>query len=139
MASKKIYVDSSVLYAFIDRADRNHRQAVRFMEHFSNQGAFLYTNYYTLQEVYGVANKQIGIAVAIDFLESILSSNVEILFPQKTDLIASFKLLKSNRNQQILFKETITATLMQRKGINQICTFTYWHGLLGTKIYQTVL
>lgn len=135
MASKKVLVDSSLLYAFIDRSDRNHTQAVKLMEHFSTQGVYLFTSYYSLQEVYGAVNKQIGISIGIDFLESILGSNIEILFPQKSDLISAFKLLKTNRNHQLLFKEAMTATLMQKKGISQISTFTYWHNLLGTKVY----
>jgi predicted nucleic acid-binding protein len=136
MLSKKIYIDSSVLYAFVDRSDLNFAQSSKTLDQLAVQGAQLYTSISTILEAYAAINNQLGTAVSSEFLQSVLESNIEILYPQKADLIAASKILKSNKNKQITLKEALTATLMQKKGIYQIFTYTYWHNLLGSEAYS---
>lgn len=135
MLSKKIFLDSSALYAFLDRADTNHLKAVKIMEQLSLQGIFLYTSLLSIQEVYSAAQHQLGLTVAIELLEAALTSHMEILYPQKGDLSQALKLIRFQRNQQVTLKEALNAVVMQRKAINKIVTFTYWHNLLGSESY----
>lgn len=137
MASKKIYIDSSILYAFVDRADPHHGQSAKIIEQLSLQGVHLYTSFQSIQDTSAAINHQLGVEVSFDFLQAMLESDIEILYPQKTDLISSFKLAKANRNNQVTLKEALIATLMQKRGIMQILIFTYWHNLLGTQSYLT--
>ena len=48
MASKKVFIDSSVLYAFVDRANPDHVQSVKILEQLSLQGSQLYTSIQTV-------------------------------------------------------------------------------------------
>jgi predicted nucleic acid-binding protein len=136
MVSKKIFIDSTALYAFIDRSDINYAQAAKIMDQLAVQGAQLYTSLHAILETYAVINSQLGTAVSYEFLQSILESNIEILYPQKADLISSSRLIKTNKNKQITLKEALTATMMQKKGIFQILTFSYWHSLLGSEVFS---
>jgi len=136
MASRKIYIDASVFYAFTDRADPNHQQAVKTMETLALQGVSLYTSPQTMHDAYTAINNQLGSALGFDFLQSLFESSVEILCPQKADLISAFRLLRTNREKRIGFKEALRAVLMQKKGISLIFTFTFWHNLLGTESYS---
>ncbi len=134
LQSRKVFVDSSVLVAFIDRADHNHPKAVKNLENLARLKYHLYTSAININDVYAVLARGISTLVSIDFLQASLQSDMEILFPQKADFIASLRMLKSNKERQLTLKEAINATLMQRRGINQILTFTYWHNLYGSYV-----
>lgn len=132
--SRKIFVDSSVLISFIDRADTNHPRAVKAMENLARLKYQLYTSSQNISEVYAALARETGISVALDFLQAALQSDIEILFPQKGDLITAHRMLRTNRAHQLSLREVLNATLMQKRGIVQILTFTYWQNLFGSYI-----
>src|SRR5437868_5471893 len=128
----KVFLDSSALYAFIDRADPNHLYSSKLFEHFSLQRVSIYTSIQVVQDVFTAINNQLGNTISFEFLQAMSESDIEILYLQKADFLAAFRLIKLNRNKQISLKEALTATIMQKKGITQILTFTYWPNLLGS-------
>lgn len=132
LQSKKIFIDSSVFIGFVDRADENHPKAVKTMENLARVGYQLFTSSINVSEVYAVLIRETSSTVALEFLQAILRSDIEMLFPQKADYISAFRIIKSNREKQLSLKEALNATLMQKKGITKIVTFAYWHNLLGT-------
>lgn len=131
----KVYLDASALYAFIDRADPNHMVSGKLLEQFSLQSVNIYTSIQVVIDVFTVINNQLGTTISFEFLQAMTESNIEILYPQKADFIGAFRLIKLNRNKQISLKEALAATLMQKRGILQIVTFTYWPNLLGSQPY----
>lgn len=135
MASKKIYIDASALYAFVDRADPNHLDMVKAMEQLSIKEMHLFTSSQAVQDAYNAISRQLGDNLGLEFLQAVLESTTEILYPQKSDLISAYKLIKVNRGKQINLKVAVTAVLMQKKGISQILTFNYWQNLLGSTSY----
>ncbi len=132
--TRKIFIDSSILVAFVDRADPNNLKAIKIMDDLAIMGYQPYTSLQIIMESYVVLAREVGMSIASEFLQSILQSGVEILFPQKADLIATYRMLQVNRDKQISLRETLNATLMQKRGIMQILTFTYWHSLFGTYV-----
>ncbi len=136
--SRKIFIDTSVLVSFIDRADTNHQKAIKTMDSLAKLGYQLYTSYQNIVETYVTLSRDIGQSVALDFLQASLQSDIEILLPQKADLITIHRMLRSNRDRQIALREAMNATLMQKKGIMQIVSFSYWHNLFGTFISNIV-
>lgn len=136
--SKKIFIDSSILISFIDRADSNHRKAVLSFERLAQLGYQLYTSYQNIAETYAALSREMGQSMALDFLQTSLQSDMEILFPQKADIITVHRMLRSNRDRQITLREAMNATLMQKKGIMQILSFSYWHNLFGTFVSNIV-
>lgn len=132
--SRKLFIDSSVLVPFIDRGDTNHQKSVKLMEDLAKLHYQLYTSYQNVTETYATLTREVGISVASDFLHACLQSDMEILFPQINDLVTAHKVLKSNKDRQITLREAINATLMQKRGVSQILTFTYWHNLFGTYV-----
>lgn len=134
-ASHKIFIDSSVYIAFVDRADKNHNYAVKIMENLAGLGFRIYTSSQTIQEAFTAIRIDMGVSVALEFLEVILESSTEILFPQKAEMIKAYRITKSNREKEITLREASCAVLMEKRGINQIATFGYWHHLLGITTY----
>src|SRR5437016_2894584 len=105
--SKKIFLDSSIMIAFIDRSDDNHKKAVQIMEKLSKLGYQLYTSGQNITEIYTVLSREIGVSLALEFLQASLLSNMEILFPQKNDLVVAHKVLKANRERQLSLREVL--------------------------------
>lgn len=132
--SKKIFIDSSVFISFIDRGDSNHPKSAKMMENLARLKYQLYTSSNNVSEVYALVSREIGVSVALDFLRSVLNSNIEVCFPQKADLVTAHKVLRTSRDRQLTLREALNATLMQRRGINQILTFNYWHNLFGSHV-----
>lgn len=132
--SRKIFIDSSVLLAFIDRADPNHLKAIKSIDSLARIGYQLYTSYQNIAETYAALSREVGQSVALDFLQASLQSDMEILLPQRADLITVHRMLRLNRDRQITLREAMNATLMQKKSIMQIVSFSYWHNLFGTFI-----
>ncbi len=130
--SNKVFIDSTIFISFIDRADINHTKAIKVMENIAQFNYQAFTSIQNIQEVYNLINREMGVSVALEFVQSALQSDIEILFPQKADLIAAYRLLRNNLEKQITLKESLNATLMEKRGIYQITIFTYWHNLLGT-------
>lgn len=129
---RKIFIDSSVLIAFVDRADPNNLKATKIMDDLATMGYKPFTSLQIIMESYEVLARDVGISIASEFLQNMLQSRVEILFPQKADLITTNRMLWVNREKQLNLHETLNATLMQKRGIMEILTFTYWHNLFGT-------
>lgn len=109
------------------------------MENLAHAGYQLYTSSLNVSEVYAALARETGITVALDFLQAILQSDIETIFPQKSDYITAHRMLRSNREKQITLREVLNATLMQKKGISKILTFTYWHNLFGTYVSNLTL
>ena len=136
---RKLFIDSSVLLAFVDRADSNHRKSVQVVENVARGGYQLYTSVQNISETYAFLARELGLSVALEFLQATLQSDMEILFPQKTEFFTTFRLLRSNRERQVTLREALNATLMQKKGVMYILTFGYWHNLLGTHVANLIV
>lgn len=130
--SRKIFIDSSIIIAFIDRGNPNHLIASKAIEDLASIGYRFYTSSQVVTDSYTLLSREVGTTVALEFFQTILQSGIEILFPQKADLITAHRLLRVNRDRQIPLSEILNATLMQKKGVVQILTFTHWSNLFGT-------
>jgi predicted nucleic acid-binding protein len=130
--SRKIFIDTSLLTAFVDRGNARHLRAAKSLEVTASIGYRIYTTPAIINEAYEELRRQVGTTVALEFLQTVLQSGIEVIFLQKMDLNAAYRILKVNRTEPISLTEALTAALMQRKGITQIMTFRPWHNLFGT-------
>jgi len=131
-AGRKIFIDISIFIAFIDRGAPNHLIAAKAIEDLASIGYRLFTSLQVATDSYTLLYRDVGATVAFEFLQTILQTSIEIIFPQKADLITAHRILRVNRDKQISISEALNATLMQKRGIGQILTFSYWHNLFGT-------
>lgn len=132
--SRKIFIDSSIFIAFIDRGNPNHLKASKSIEDLASIGYRLYTSSSVVTDSYVLLSREVGVSIALEFLQTMLQSGIEILFSQKIDIITAHRILRVNRDRQIPLNEALNATLMQKRGVVQILTFTYWHNLFGTYV-----
>ena len=137
--SHKVFVESSVFYAFINRAHPKYPQASAYFRYFGEHKYQIFTSYPVIEEVYKDIYDKISPSLAKDFLRGLSLSSVNILYPTESDLKATLKTLINYQNTELTFRDSQTAVLSNRNYINQICTFDYLHPLFGLTAFNLPL
>lgn len=129
--SHKVFIESDVFFAFINRAHAKHPQAAAFFRYFAERKYQVFTSYPAIKEVYEDIYEKISPSLARDFLRGLSLSSVNILYPSESDLKAALKTLINYQNTELTFRNSQTAVLCNRNYVSQICTFEYLHPLYG--------
>ncbi len=133
--SKKIFIESDIFYAFVNRAHPKHPQAAAYFRYFAQENYQVFTSYSVIEEVYKDIYEKISPSLAKDFLRGLSLSSVNILFTNDSEFKAALKALINYRNTELSFKESETAVLSSRNYISQVCTFEYLHPLFGLSAF----
>jgi predicted nucleic acid-binding protein len=135
MTSKKVYITRSGFYSFIDRAHPKHDQAAAYFRYFGQEKYMLYTDTTTIIDVYNQLYKDISPSLAKDFLRTIFLSNINIIYPDQSDMKSALKTLVNFQSTELTFGQAIRAVLANRRGVGQIFTFDYMHPLFGLSVF----
>lgn len=132
--STKVFLDTSFFVSFIDRVDLNHNRTVATFNNLGSGNFRLYTSSVTVLNVFNRLEKELGSVIAHDFLQAILESDIQIIYPEQTDIIASFRFIKSSTQRKASLSEILNIHLMERNGIAQVLTYDLWHNLKNTSV-----
>jgi len=135
MISKKVYLSSSGFYAFINRAHVKYEQASAYFRYFAQENYILFTDIYTILEVYNQIYKDISPSLAKDFLRIITISDINIIYPEERDIKAALKTLINFQSTDLTFSQALRAVLANRRGVSQIHAFDYLHPLFGQSVF----
>ena len=135
MISKKVYLSASGFYAFINRAHAKYEQASAYFRYFAQEQYALFTDIYTILEVYNQIYKEISPSLAKDFLRTVTISDINIIYPEERDIKAALKTLINFQSTELNFSQAVRAVLANRRGISQIHTFDYLHPLFGQTVF----
>ena len=135
MVSKKIYIASDGLIAFIDRAHKKHVQATAFFRYFAQEQCQIYSNIVTINETYMRIYNTISPSLARDFLRAISISNINILNPEPADIKAAIKIIETGNSVDLTFSKALMAVICNRKSIPQIMTYEFLHALYGLQLF----
>lgn len=133
--STRVYLSPSVLYAFVDRADPKHNQADAYFRFFAEHQYRLFTDIQSVMDCYGKLYAEIGPSLGKDFLRSIFLSDINIVYPDQSDIKASLKALIAYRSNELTFQDALIAVLAFKRDIDQICTLSYLHPLFGQTVF----
>lgn len=129
--SKKIFVSSDILYAFVDRAHAKYPQAAAYFRYFAQEKYQVFTSYLHVLNTYREIYAKISPSLARDFLRALTLSSVNVLYPTESDMKAALKTLINYRNSELTFEQSQMAVVANRNLIPQVCTFEYVHPLFG--------
>ncbi len=118
----------------INRADLNHRKSVLVFETIPNLGYQAFTSLSVVLATYFRLDREISSKIANDFLQMILESNIDILFPSRTELMTVMRYCKANTSKSASISEITISVLMEKRSVRQIFTFDFWHNTLGTTV-----
>jgi predicted nucleic acid-binding protein len=133
--SKKVYLAPSAIYAFIDRANTKHAQAVAYFRFLSQQEYILYIDTVNLNEAYNLIYKKMSPGLAKDFLRIMTVSDVNVISPEDKEIKATFKTIQNYNSLTLTFSEALMAVIASRRNIMQICTFDFLHPLFGLETF----
>lgn len=134
--SRKVFIETSFFMAFIDRGDLNHTKCVPIFEFLGRHGYQLYTTNLVVMQTFARLDKELGSTISLEFLQAILESSIEVLYPSKSEFISAFRLLKNSPNTPVSVTELINSILMEKNGVAAVLTFDSWNNLLGTQKSQ---
>jgi predicted nucleic acid-binding protein len=138
-SSKKVFIASDVLTAFVDRSNTKHEQAAAFFRYFAIEEYHLYTDSISLYEAYSKINIDLGATIAKDFLRTLYLSNVTIFYPDENDMKAALKIFLADKTGDLTLGKTLMAVLSDKKSIPQIATFEYIHAMFGLSVFYIPL
>lgn len=139
ITSRKVFIESSVFYAFINRAHVKYPQAAAYFRYFAEHKYQVFTSYPVIGEVYEQIYEKISPSLAKDFLRGVMLSSLNILYPTESDTKAALKTLINYQSTELTLRDSQTAVLSNRNSISQICTFDYLHPLFGLNSFNLPL
>jgi predicted nucleic acid-binding protein len=135
MVSKKIYIASDGIIAFIDRAHKKHVQATAFFRYFAQEQCQLYSNIVNINETYMTIYNMISPSLARDFLRVLSLSSINVLYPETADIKAAIKIIETSNSVDLTFSKALMAVICNKKNIPQIMTYEYLHALYGLQLF----
>ena len=136
MISKKVFLATDALLAFIDRAHPKHLQAAGYFRYFAQNHFQLYADVVTINETYNELYQKISPSIARDLMRAIELSSINILQPEEADTKRSIRMVATAQSVELTFSKALMAITCNKKNIPQICTFDYLHSLFGLQLFQ---
>lgn len=137
--SHKIYIHSSVLFAFIDRAHPKHEQAGAFFRYFAQEEYQVYVDFIGVMDTYNKIYKEISPSLGKDFLRTLSLSNINIIYPEENDTKSALKALVTYQSTDLTYSDAVMAVVSMKRNIPHICTFDYLHSLFGLTVFYLPL
>lgn len=119
MATPRVLVDSSYLYALSDIKDKYHFQAKAY----AHKSFIGFVPDVVLTEVTHSLNRLIGHHVIAPFLQTFSSSAFELQPITKDDMKQAAAIMKKYPEAKLDFVDCCIMALAERLGITQVCTF----------------
>jgi len=135
LPSKKVYLDASTFIAFIDRAHIKYDQATAYFRYFGIEEYQLFSDPVAITEAYNKLYNDISPSLAKDFMRVMALSNVNMIYPEDSDMKAALKAIVNFKTTDLTFTKALLSVLANKRGISQICTFEYMPQLFGLSLF----
>lgn len=125
--SKKVFITSSIFYAFIDRGHPKYPQAEAFFRYFAQENFHLFTSLPEIIATQSNLQKNVGFGSTRDFLRTLFLGSIEVVYPDESETKNALKLIlaSSSSAQTITFEQALVNTVSDKKQIPQIASFEY--------------
>lgn len=133
--SKKVYLDASTFVAFIDRAHIKYDQATAYFRYFGIEEYQLFSDPITLMDAYNRLYNDISPSLAKDFMRVMALSQVNMVYPEDSDMKAALKAIVNFKTTDLTFPKALLSVLANRRGVPQICSFEYMPTLFGLQMF----
>ena len=123
MASREIFVDTSGMYALVDRKDAHHPAARAVVERLLRSGRRLLVTDYVVAETVNLANARSGSRVAIrvlDLLEQSAGIRIEWIGAARFDMTKAF--FRKHADHTYSFTDCTSFVVMRELKLSQALT-----------------
>lgn len=123
------------MYAFIDRSDEKHRMAGAFFRYFAQEGYHLFTSPSTITNTYEHIQSHMSHSIAREFLQTIFTSTMDILYIDEPTMKAAAKLVITTTSANLTLDQALSNIICDRMQIPNICTFGYFPFFFGIRAF----
>lgn len=124
-------VDTSAVYAIIDRDDANHRKATSILRHLSRQGVTPVLTNFIVAESHALLLSRLGAAIARDWLLKQIWP-VEAITP--ADEKKAKEIIQRYTDKTFSYTDATSFAVMERLGINGAFAFDVHFQQYGLKV-----
>ena len=117
-----VFVDTSALYALLDRSDANHRSAVNAWVDFLKSDERLITSNYVLVESFALTQGRLGIA-AVRLLDEDIMPVINVNFVGREIHRSSISAVLSAGRRNLSLVDCVSFEIMRTLGIKTAFTF----------------
>jgi len=130
----KVLVDTSALYALIDRSDDHHAKAVQLLQSLTQRATELIVPNFILAETHTIINRRIGPREALLFLnKTLLDYHIErVTLEDESRAIVLLQGISSSKNYS--YFDAVAAALAQRLAIADVFSFDRHFQRLGLRL-----
>jgi len=116
-----IFIDTSALYALLDKSDANHRVAVKFKDSLAHP---LVTSNYITDEIITLAKNRLGYEVALDIGQKLWDESItKLIHVTLQDERKAWKIFVKYHDKTFSFTDCTSFALMNRVGITEVFAF----------------
>lgn len=117
-----VFVDTSALYALLDRDDENHADASAIWAHLMERERPLLTHSYVLVETFALVQRRLGLE-AVRALHHDLIPLLDIVWVDEALHRAAVETLLASGSQSVSLVDRVSFILMQRRGMRTAFAF----------------
>lgn len=121
--NNKILIDADAIIAATNTGDSNHTEALSIDAYIQNHGFKKYISNLVIYEIANVLSIRASQELAIEFLESIFMSDIEIIYIDEAHTYKTIQKFKTYIKKNISFVDCSNLILMEEYSIDAIFSF----------------
>ena len=119
---EEVFVDTSALYALLDRDDDRHPEASRIWAHLLESGASLWTHSYVLVETFALVQRRLG-PEAVRALHYDLLPVLDVVWVDEELHRLAAEALIASGSRSVSLVDRVSFILMRRRGLRTAFAF----------------
>ena len=132
---KKLIIDTSALYAVVDKRDPNHIRASHFLRSFTKEGTFILSNH-VFDEIMTLAKMRLGMHVALQLGIRLRNSRYMemIVFGQREE-IATWSIFSRYTDKGWSYTDCASLALARQMDIDGAFAFDHHFRQMGLQVF----
>jgi len=127
-------IDTSALYALVDRRDPNHRRAVSFLKKCTTPGTLLLSNH-VFDEIMTLTKSRVGSQVALQLGMRLRNSQMlEFVVFSMAEEMHTWRLFSQYHDKAWSYTDCACLALAQQRNIQQAFTFDHHFVQMGLQV-----
>ena len=122
-ATNKILIDADAFIALVNSDDSNNHAAHAINTHIDTDGYKKYMSNLVIYEIANVLSIRASQKLAVEFLTSIFTSDIEVIYIDETRTYAAIQTFKNYIKKNISFVDCSNLILMEEYRIDKIFSF----------------
>ena len=120
---RRVFVDTSALYAPLDESDSNHRPAISIMTRLAAEPSQLLTTNWILAEAHALTLSRLGRHAALQFLEAVDTSSTRLIRVTAADEERARAILRQYDDKDFSLTDASSFAVMERLRMSEAFSF----------------